>query len=99
MGVLDGKAAIVTGSARDPFYGAAGFASAYDWTEEIGHAAWEHVFDSPDGIARRLDEAVHATERAATARTRPFRSLRRTATPSWFRIQTQRAEALPARPE
>ncbi|HVW24417.1 MAG TPA: alpha-amylase family glycosyl hydrolase [Polyangiaceae bacterium] len=62
-------------SARDPFYVQNGFTAAYDWTEELGHAAWEHVFDAPDGVARRLDDAVETTRRISGDRPPPLRFL------------------------
>jgi glycosidase len=61
-------------SARDPYYGRAGFSASYDWTEELGHAAWEHVFDTEDGIAARFGRAVRDTE-ATRGTGRVFRFL------------------------
>jgi glycosidase len=45
-------------SARDDYYFSHGFDAAYDWTDELGHAAWEHVFDEPDQIVPRLHAAL-----------------------------------------
>jgi cyclomaltodextrinase len=60
-------------SARDSAYIQAGFDAVYDWSEELGHHAWEHVFDGEHGIARRLHAAVTAT--SATPADRIFRFL------------------------
>jgi cyclomaltodextrinase len=50
--------------AADPYYREHGFDAAYDWTEELGHHAWEHVFDHEPGIAERLAAAVARTPTA-----------------------------------
>jgi glycosidase len=50
--------------ATDPYYRETGFDTGYDWTEELGHHAWEHVFDAQPGIAERL---AHAVARAPTS--------------------------------
>lgn len=52
---------VAEASARDPFWREHGFDAAYDWTDELGHGAWEEAFDDPDGIADRLDAAVRAS--------------------------------------
>jgi cyclomaltodextrinase / maltogenic alpha-amylase / neopullulanase len=47
-------------SARDPWYYAHGFDAGYDWTDQLGRWAWEHVFDDPSQVAERLDAAIAA---------------------------------------
>lgn len=45
-------------SARDDYYFSHGFDAAYDWTDELGHAAWEHVFEDERQIVPRLHAAL-----------------------------------------
>jgi len=45
-------------SARDPYWFTHGFDAAYDWTDELGHWAMEHVFEDPDRITARLHAAL-----------------------------------------
>jgi cyclomaltodextrinase / maltogenic alpha-amylase / neopullulanase len=51
---------IAEASVRDPYYLSHGFDIAYDWGQELGHPAWERVFDSEFGIPRRLQAALEA---------------------------------------
>jgi cyclomaltodextrinase len=54
---------VAEASARDDYYATAGFDAAYDWTDELGHHAWEHVFDEPGSIVQRLQAAVAGSTR------------------------------------
>lgn len=56
--VRPGALLLAEASARDPFWREQGFDAAYDWTEELGRPAWEHVFDVPDEAPERLHEAL-----------------------------------------
>ncbi|HEY7258695.1 MAG TPA: DUF3459 domain-containing protein, partial [Gaiellales bacterium] len=47
-------------SARDTYWYESGYDLAYDWTDELGHWAWEDVFEDPAGIAGRLSSALAA---------------------------------------
>lgn len=44
--------------ARDEYYFTEGFDSAYDWTDELGHAAWEHAFEDRSLLCERLTNAL-----------------------------------------
>jgi glycosidase len=52
---------VAEASARDPYYREPLFDAAYDWTAELGKHSWEHVFDSREGVAMRLAEALRAS--------------------------------------
>lgn len=45
-------------TARDPYYFTNGFDAAYDWTDELGHWAWESVFNDAGFLNRRLHGAL-----------------------------------------
>ena len=45
-------------SARDPYWFTEGFDAAYDWTNELGHWAWEGVFERAEGMVKRLHQAL-----------------------------------------
>jgi cyclomaltodextrinase len=62
-------------SARDPYYAHNGFDIAYDWTGELGHWAWEGVFESRNGIAERLRTALTDNGRGYDPATVIFRFL------------------------
>jgi cyclomaltodextrinase / maltogenic alpha-amylase / neopullulanase len=49
---------IAEASARDPFYGDQGFDAAYDWTDQLGHWAWEGVFGGSVPIDQAMTEAL-----------------------------------------
>lgn len=44
--------------ARDPYYFTEGYDAAYDWTDALGHWAWERVFEVPNRITLRLNDAL-----------------------------------------
>jgi len=45
-------------SSKDEYYFEVGFDLSYDWTNELGHWAWEKVFEEPDQIVAALDDRV-----------------------------------------
>ena len=66
---------IAEAGARDPYYLANGFDAAYDWTDELGHWAWEDVFAPREGIAARLRAALTNGDRGYPPGSRIFRFL------------------------
>jgi cyclomaltodextrinase len=57
-------------TARQDWPSAAGFSAAYDWSEQLGTWAWDHVFTSWQRVCSRLAEALGEPDRS-----RPFRFL------------------------
>jgi cyclomaltodextrinase len=49
---------VAEASARDDYYFTNGFDGAYDWTDQLGHWAWENVFTNKDLIVPRLHRAL-----------------------------------------
>lgn len=47
-------------SARDDYFVNHGFNAAYDWTEALGHWAWDKVFEDPNEVAPKLYAALQA---------------------------------------
>ncbi len=62
-------------SACDPYYIANGFDATYDWTDELGHWAWEDVFTERESIAPRLRAALTAGRDDSSPRDLVFRFL------------------------
>lgn len=44
--------------ARDPYYFTDGFDAAYDWGDNVGHWAWENVFEAEALLVSNLDAAL-----------------------------------------
>ena len=49
-------------SARDPYYVRSGFDAAYDWSKELGHWSWEHVWQDPARAGEQLHRALAGRE-------------------------------------
>jgi len=47
--------------ARDPYYFQNGFDLAYDWSETLGHWAWENIFENPQTAGAKLISALQAS--------------------------------------
>jgi cyclomaltodextrinase / maltogenic alpha-amylase / neopullulanase len=66
---------IAEASARDSYYIENGFDAAYDWTDELGHWAWERVFENQASLVHRLHAALTNEGRGYAPGTRVFRFL------------------------
>lgn len=73
--IKPGVLLLAEASARDPYYTHNGFDAAYDWTEELGHWAWEDVFKDRGDIASRLRSALTADGQGYDPSTVIFRFL------------------------
>ena len=51
-------------SARDPYYGIAGFDAVYDWTDKLGDWTWDDAFEEGAPTAARLRAALVASQTA-----------------------------------
>ncbi|MFC0681107.1 alpha-amylase family glycosyl hydrolase [Lysobacter korlensis] len=71
-------------SARDAYYVEHGFDAAYDWTDELGHWAWEQVFDDPEQLVPRLHAALTNEGRGFADERRVFRFLNNNDTAARF---------------
>jgi cyclomaltodextrinase len=74
-GLDPGAFLLAEGSAKDHTFFDAGFSAAYDWTRDVGRWAWEEVFRSEPGVARRLDLAIQESRRDTSRADRILRFL------------------------
>ncbi len=79
-----GVSLLAEASARDGYYVTHGFDAAYDWTDELGHAAWEHVFEDNGQIVPRLHAALTNEGRGFEDERRIFRFLNNNDTAARF---------------
>lgn len=66
---------IAEASARDPFYAECGCDAAYDWTDALGHWAWEDVFTGDLPIGAAMIEVLTAAGRGYHPDALPLRFL------------------------
>ena len=74
-------------SARDPYYNRTGFDAAYDWSRDLGHWAWEGMFDESFADAGGLADAVATSLRRAPSGDGVFRFINNNDTGARFLTQ------------
>ena len=98
---------IAEASARDPFYAAAGFDAAYDWTDDLGHWAWDGVFGGATPIGQAMTRALTADGAGYHPRGLVFRFLNNNDTgdrfvtvhgPDYYRVALTMLLTLPGLP-
>ena len=74
-------------SARDPYYNRTGFDAAYDWSRDLGHWAWEGMFDESFADAGGLADAVETSMQRAPSGDGVFRFINNNDTGARFITQ------------